>query len=272
MRDLSKFEKKNVKYLVEARKNNRYDQMQFAYILRHFVTYDYISWERKEYGSYIKTFLQGNKADSKDVFYKIIDVIGLFMELQEKGYILLAGTNLSPLKYPRFHFDKAKFENFDNSGLLIRKGNDISIPAENKGDEINIYYGEIVDIIEKYMDSIVYPLQSLVDYQKHCFKTVEQRRFFWTSIISFIAIGVAIFIGYKSWHNDICINEDQLQRIENALKVSSSSVLDSIKIQQFDTLEIKVLAPHIPVVKSDTSANLASKPQQDPSKQSIPKN
>lgn len=272
MRNLSKFERKIVKHLVEARKNNRYDQMQFAYILSHFVAYDYISWERKEYSSYIKTFLQGNKADSKDVFYSIIDVIGLFMELQEKGYILLAGTNLSPLEYPRFHFDKAKIENFVNSGLLIREGNDISIPVENEGDEINIYYGEIVDIIEKYMDSIVYPLQSLVDYKKHCYQTIEQRRFFWTSIISLIAIGVAIFIGYKSWNDDICINEDQLLRIENALKVSSSSVLDSTKIQQFDTLEIKVLAPHTPVVNSDTSTKPAPKPQQELSKQPIPKN
>lgn len=39
MRNISKLEKNIVKHLVEARKNNRYEQMQFAYILRKFVIY-----------------------------------------------------------------------------------------------------------------------------------------------------------------------------------------------------------------------------------------
>ena len=87
MRRLSKNERKIIKHLVNARKNNRYDQMQFAYILRNFVTYDYICWEKKEMKSYITTFLHSSSQEGKDVFYKIIDIIGLFEELKKKGFI-----------------------------------------------------------------------------------------------------------------------------------------------------------------------------------------
>ena len=56
MRRLSKNERKIIKHLVNARKNNRYDQMQFAYILRNFVTYDYICWG-KQIGDIIIIFV-----------------------------------------------------------------------------------------------------------------------------------------------------------------------------------------------------------------------
>lgn len=260
MRNLSKLEKNIVKHLVEARKNNKYEQMQFAYILRKFVIYDYICLDKKELKSYITTFLHGNKKDSKDVFYKIVDVIGLLEELKRKGYILMAGTNLTERKYPRYHFDKNKIKEDASLGLLRIEADGFYTPAELPGDEKNTYYGEIADIIEIYMDSIVYPLQSIVDYKKHCYKTVEQRRFCCTSIISMLAIAVAIGIGYISWHKDLCVNEEQLLRIENTINRVSSSVIESSKTQLFDTLEIKVLAPHTPAVKEKTNTSL---PQQD---------
>lgn len=244
MRNISKLEKNIVKHLVEARKNNRYEQMQFAYILRKFVIYDYICWNKKELKSYITTFLHGNKKDSKDVFYKIVDVIGLFEDLKRKGYILMAGTNLTEHKYPRYHFDKNKIKEDASSGLLRIEADGFFTPVELPGDEKNTYYGEIVDIIEKYMDSIVYPLKSLVDYKKHCYRTVEQRRFFLTSFISVTAIIVAIIIGFGSPIMSKCISEkSDKKNIEQIITAIQEQ--KSISIEHFpniipDTLNVKL--------------------------------
>ena len=61
------------------------------------------------------------------------------------------------------------------------------------------------------------------------------------------------------------------QEIATAIKELKTTELDSLT-QKFDTLEIKVLTPHTPVVKSDTSVKPELKPLQEPLKQPILKN
>lgn len=240
MRNLSKFEKDIVNHLVEARKNNKYEQMQFAYILRKFVPYDYICWEKKEKKSYITTFLHGCKKESKDVFYKIVDIIGLFEELKAKGYILMASINLTEYKYPRYHFDKNKIKKDDILGLLRIEGNGLFTPVEQPGDEKNTYYGDIVETIEIYLDSIIYPLQPLADYKKWFYKTVAQRRHICTTFISALAIIVAIWIGIASMKKDTSINNKQLLNLESAIKEQKSISIDKFPDIIPDTLNIKV--------------------------------
>ncbi|MBR3919574.1 MAG: hypothetical protein IKJ59_12705 [Clostridia bacterium] len=240
MRRLSKNERKIIKHLVNARKNNRYDQMQFAYILRNFVTYDYICWEKKEMKSYITTFLHSSSQEGKDVFYKIIDIIGLFEELKKKGFILIADTNLAEYEYPRYHYDKNKIKNDPNIGLLRIQGNGVYVPVGVEGDERFTYYGEIVDTIEKYMDSIIYPLQSLVDYKKWFYKTVEQRRHICATIISILAIILATWVGVESMRKDTSLNNEQLLYLESAIKEQKSISIDKFPDILPDTLNVKV--------------------------------
>ena len=240
MRNISKFERNIVKHLVEARQNNKYDQMQFAYILRKFVAYDYICWEKKEMKSYITTFLHGCKKDSQEIFFKIVDIIGLFEDLKAKGYILMAKTNLAEYKYPRYHFDKNKIKEDVSLGLLRMEGNGVFIPVEQPGDEKNTYYGEIIDTIENYLDSIIYPLQSLVDYKKRCYKTVEQRRHICTIVISVLAIITAIWIGVASMKKDTSINNEQLLYLETTIKGQKSISIDKFPDIIPDTLNVRV--------------------------------
>lgn len=240
MRNISKFERKIVKHLVEARQNNKYDQMQFAYILRKFVAYDYICWEKKEMKSYITTFLHGCKKESKDVFYKIVDIIGLFEELKAKGYILMARTNLTEHKYPRYHFDKNKIKKDDSLGLLRIEDNGLFIPVEQPGDEKNTYYGDIVETIELYLDSIIYPLQPLADYKKWFYRTVEQRRHICTTVISALAIIVAILIGVASMKKDTSINNRQLLDLESVIREQKSISIDKFPDIIPDTLNVRV--------------------------------
>ena len=226
--------------MVKARKNNKYEQMQFTYILRKFVLYDYICLEKKEKKSYIITFLHGCKKESKDVFYKIVDIIGFFEELKAKGFVFMVSTNLTEYKYPRYHFDKNKIKNDDFLGLLRIEGNGLFTPVEQSGDEKNIYYGDIVETIEIYLDSIIYPLKPLVDYKKWFYMTVEQRRYICTTIISALAIIVAIWIGIASMKKDTSINNKQLLYLESAIKEQKSISIDKFPDIIPDTLNVRV--------------------------------
>lgn len=244
MRNILDIEKKIVDHLVDARKNNKYEKMQFAYILRKFVAYDYICLDNKDMKSSITTFLQGCKKESQEVFYKIVDIIGLFEELKAKGYIIITKNNQSTYEYPRYHYDKNKITEHKQLGLVRIEGNGVLNNLELKGNEKNRYYGEIVNTIEDYLDSIIYPLQSLTDYKENSYKTIEQRRHNCAITVGVCAIIFSFIIGigspflskYISYKSD----KESLEQLSSAIKEQKSISIDKFPEIIPDTLNVKV--------------------------------
>jgi hypothetical protein len=112
----------------------------------------------------------------------------------------------------------------------------------------SIVYLDIVQTLNKYANAIIYPLPRLIDYVENGYKTIEQRRFEWQKKLTWISIFVAIAIGVLSPIITLCLSNRVEQNFDNNLKgaekvVESDSSTQTVHFVQFDTLDIKVLAP-----------------------------
>lgn len=176
MRNLLSYERNIIQELIVARQSNHYENMQFAYILRTHVHYDYLKWTLDDNTAFIETFVKrGTEKEKEEIFYKIVDLIGFFEELEQKGYVMIVPLNSQSNEYPQYHFDRTKFCVDETFGVMrklpVGKG-----VLQDKGDTAYQYYGKIVAKIETFIQSIVYPLQPLVDFSSD-WKTIEQKRF-----------------------------------------------------------------------------------------------
>lgn len=243
MRDLLYTERKIITKLISARKENHYEYMQFAYILRNNVQYDYLKWDISDERSSIETFYKdGTEKDQQDVFYKIIDLIGFFEELKERGYVMIVQLNKSNQPYPRYHYDKNKYELDEILGICI-KSNKRLYPIFSEGDNIYKYYGLIVNKIEKYLDSIIYPLQPIIDYSKN-FKSIGQRRSDKQNSYALIGIIIAIIIGIFSPFITQWISgngeSEKLERIEAGIEDCKKVSIDSIGTMSADSFNMSL--------------------------------
>ena len=106
---------------------------------------------------------------------------------------------------------------------------------------------DIVDLIKKYHSATIYPLPLLNDFIENDFRSIEERRYdeqLCRTNLSIIVAALAIIIPlvYEKYCSDNVTTYDA-QEIATAIKELKTTELDSIT-QQFDTLEIKVLAPY----------------------------
>ena len=243
MRQLLDKEKNIIKALVSARATNHYEYMQFAYILRSNVQYDYLKWEVTEEQSCIETVLKDGTDDEKsEVFYKIIDLIGFFEELERRCFVKFVFRKKQNDSYPRYHYNKEKYvlvKQVDFVWYKPRtKGTKLIPIAQNEGDMLYIYYGDIVSVIERFLDCTIYPLESLIDYSKD-FKTVEQRRHNKNIKLNKISIGVAIIIGIISPIFTKCISDDKCQNIQTLILSTAQDNLPPVDRDSIITLNVK---------------------------------
>lgn len=198
MRQLLKEEKEIIKELIEARKTNHYENMQFAYILRNRAKYDYLKWDISESKTYLETYCQkATEKEREEIFYRIVDLVGFFEELEKHGYVLIEQLNHKYKPYPRYHFDRDKFKLDETFGVMRMHENGALGTIKDKGDVSHQYFGQIVSKIENFMDSIIYPMRPLSDFATD-FKSIEQRRSDKSLRWAKISIIVAIIIGVLS--------------------------------------------------------------------------
>lgn len=239
MRQLLDKEKSIIKALVSARATNHYKYMQFAYILSNNVQYDYLKWEISEERSCIETFLKHGTDDEKsEVFYKIIDLIGFFEELEKRGFVKFVFPQKRLNTYPCYHYDKNKYILDEISGSICVQSEIVRTPIKSKEDKLYRYYGEVVPIIEKYLNSIVLPLQSLVDYSKD-FQTVEQRRHNKNIKLSKNSIVVAIIIGIISPIFTKCISDDKWQNTQTLILSTAQDNIPQVDRDSINTQNVK---------------------------------
>lgn len=280
MRKFTPKEKEFLKKIVEFKGNSNLQELQLMRLLRKQLETLAISWELEPKCS-IQIYAQfKNPTDEqwRDIqkkYFEIADYIYLIEELFEYKLIKLQEVSFENHTQENYRvlYDRDKYRVEGDS--IFEKSNENNC-LYSLGDihkhKVNVTFARD---LEKYANSIIYPLPLLNDYIKNDFRSIEERRYdeqLCRTNLSIIVAALAIIIPlvFEKCCSDNVTTYDA-QEIATAIKELKTTEIDSIT-QQLDTLEIKVLAPHSPVVKSDTSKRSVPGSQQNPLKQPIPKN
>lgn len=196
MRALDKKEKQIIDFLLEARNQHEYNKLQFAYILRHFVNYDFVEWFVSDEQEYFEVFKKGySEKQLSKLFFQIVDFLSFIQELEHKGYLFSMQLNQKHHEYPRSHFDRKTIEKLPMGYFIKTEGRSYILKAE--GDITYRVYGEITSQLEKYLDCIIIPVQPLIDFADNGYRSIETRRTRKTLKAAYIGTLVALVIGFK---------------------------------------------------------------------------
>lgn len=280
MRKFTPKEKEFLKKIVKLKENSNLQELQLMRLLRKQLETLAISWEIEPNCS-IQIYSQKqnpNTIERKEIlkiYFDIADYIYLVEELLEYKLIKLQEVSFDNSSHEnwRYLYNRDKYEILgDFIFEKANKSNCLYALSDINKQKVNVTFARY---LEKYANSIIYPLPLLNDLIENDFLSINERRHeeqLCRTNLSIIVAALAIIIPlvFEKCCSDNVTTYDA-QEIATAIKELKTTELDSIT-QQFDTLEIKVLAPHTPVVNSDTSVMPALKPQQNPLEQPILKN
>lgn len=260
------------------KKENNFKKLWFFRLLAEIIPGYYITWDSptKKYLEEVTLFLKERNIEIvKSQYKKFVDFVLLLEELEQYNLISIRhGGEEASVKNTIFDYNSFELKTINEEKKII----DIISQKEVTNNDNFLSHSErldIVDLIKKYHSSTIYPLPLLNDFIENDFRSIEERRYdeqLCRTNLSIIVAAMAIIIPlvYEKCCSDNVTTYDA-QEIATAIKELKTTELDSIT-QQFDTLELKVLAPHTPVVNRDTSVKPAPKPQQEPLKQPLPNN
>lgn len=290
MREFTPKEKEFLKKIVEFKENSNLQELQLMRLLRKQLETLAIRWELVPKCS-IQIYAQfKNPTDEqwKDIqkkYFEIADYIYLIEELFEYKLIKLQEVSFeNPIQENyRVLYDRDKY--LIKGDSIIEKSNDnncLYALSDIGKHKVNVTFARD---LEKYANSIIYPLPLLHDLINHDFKDLERiqleenrtnnrktlintyrslRQTRCSIIISAFAVIVSAF---STIFNTCCSNNittNDAKEIVSAIKELKTTETDNPTPQLFDTLEIKVLTPHTPIVKEKANTSL---PQQDTSTQ-----
>lgn len=197
MRALDTKEKQIIDFLLKVRNQHEYSKLQFAYILRQYVDYDFVEWDISEKQEYFEVFKKGcSKKQLSELFFQIVDFLSFIQELERKGYLFTTQLKHQHHEYPRSHFDRNKIEKLP-IGYFV-KSQDCSYILKEEGDITYRVYGEITSQLEKYLDCVIIPVQPLIDFAENGYRSLEDRRTNKALLAAYISTLVALLIGFKS--------------------------------------------------------------------------
>ena len=133
----------------------------------------------------------------------------------------------------------------------------------NKGDYEYFSFQEVCGdeklgrfVCDNWSLSII-PTTDLIELVKDKFKTPEQKRFECQKYPTYLSIFVAIAIGVLSPIFTECISkkgeQENLERIETAIKEHKTVSIDSICVMPKDTFNVKVIQPKVMSAPNPTS-------------------
>ena len=103
----------------------------------------------------------------------------------------------------------------------------------------------------------IIPTTDLIELVKDKFRTPDQKRFECQKYLTYLSIFVAIAIGVLSPFFTECISkkgeQENLERIETAIKEHKTVSIDSICVMPKDTFNVKVIQPKVMSVPNPTS-------------------
>ena len=261
MRELTPKEQELLRQIVTLKKEGKLSYLQAGKFLKRELSCFALKWQTKpnvQLTIYVAPEEDAAKSEVHKSYFDVSDFVYFIKELHINNFIELQTLQ-----------SKNKDENIDDDSMMLY---DRDIYEYNKDtDEFwtketefmgkkckmkalayiknkSVVYLDIVQNLNKYANVIIYPLPRLIDYVEHDFKTIEQRRFekqtrlTWISILVALAIGIlSPFIShYISNRNESITPASTVDTVPVIKPVDSIQAIPAI---QFDTLDIKVLAP-----------------------------
>ncbi len=290
MREFTPKEQDFLKQILFLKEGGNLHELQLMRLLRKQLDTLAIKWELEPkcsiqiYAQFENPTIQQWK-DIQKKYFEIADYIYLIEELFEYKLIKLQEVSFeNPIQENyRVLYDRDKY--LIEGDSIIEKSNDnncLYALSDIGKHKVNVTFARD---LEKYANSIIYPLPLLHDLINHDFKDLERiqleenrtnnrktlintyrslRQTRCSIIISAFAVIVSAF---STIFNTCCSNNittNDAKEIVSAIKELKTTEVDNPTPQLFDTLEIKVLTPHTPIVKEKANTSL---PQQDTSTQ-----
>ena len=274
MRELTPKEQELLRQIVTLKKEGKLSYLQAGKFLKKELSCFALKWQTKpnvQLTIYVAPEEDAAKSEVHKSYFDVSDFVYFIKELHINNFIELQTLQ-----------SKNKEENIDDDRMMLY---DRDIYEYNKdtdefwtketGTEFmgkkckmkalayiknkSVVYLDIVQNLNKYANAIIYPLPRLIDYVEHDFKTIEQRRFEKQTLLTWISILVALAIGilspfishYISNRNESITPASTVDTVSVIKPVDSIQAIPAI---QFDTLDIKVLAPR-------TEANIEIAPK-----------
>ena len=195
---------------------------------------------------------------SNELLYKISLILNLFSLLEENGFahFYRQKDNRKPF------YDYNRYENFQ---VLSKCKAHIHLINDKTCIELQCqkYYGDMSGLFNKYSTSIMLPLPALEEFKGRGFVSLEQylfnsqleterknyeleikniksslliSRF---AIFVSIAMPLIIYILSLKWSPDTTVKEEQLLKIESAIKSTKTEYPSKIEVSMPDTITVK---------------------------------
>ena len=263
MRELTPKEQELLRQIVTLKKEGKLSYLQAGKFLKKELSCFALKWQTKpnvQLTIYVAPEEDVAKSEVHKSYFDVSDFVYFIKELHINNFIELQTLQ-----------SKNKEENIDDDSMMLydrdiyeyNKDTDEFWTKETETEFMgkkckmkalayiknkSVVYLDIVQNLNKYANAIIYPLPRLIDYVEHDFKTIEQRRFekqtrlTWISILVALAIGIlSPFIShYISNRNESITPASTVDTVPVIKPVDSIQAIPAI---QFDTLDIKVLAP-----------------------------
>lgn len=274
MRELTPKEQELLRQIVTLKKEGKLSYLQAGKFLKKELSCFALKWQTKpnvQLTIYVAPEEDAAKSEVHKSYFDVSDFVYFIKELHINNFIELQTLQ-----------SKNKEENIDDDSMMLydrdiyeyNKDTDEFWTKETETEFMgkkckmkalayiknkSVVYLDIVQNLNKYANAIIYPLPRLIDYVEHDFKTIEQRRFEKQTLLTWISILVALAIGilspfishYISNRNESITPASTVDTVSVIKPVDSIQAIPAI---QFDTLDIKVLAPR-------TEANIEIAPK-----------
>lgn len=263
MRELTPKEQELLRQIVTLKKEGKLSYLQAGKFLKKELSCFALKWQTKpnvQLTIYVAPEEDAAKSEVHKSYFDVSDFVYFIKELHINNFIELQTLQ-----------SKNKEENIDDDSMMLydrdiyeyNKDTDEFWTKETETEFMgkkckmkalayiknkSVVYLDIVQNLNKYANAIIYPLPRLIDYVEHDFKTIEQRRFekqtrlTWISILVALAIGIlSPFISHYISNRNESITP--ASTVDTVPVIKSTDSIQAIPAIQFDTLDIKVLAP-----------------------------
>lgn len=243
MRELSDKEKNILKQLVTLKNEGKLLELQSCKFLKKELTCFALRWQTKpnvQLTIYANPEQEHPTDEVPQTYFDVADFVYFIKELHTNNFIELQTLQSKNLKdnteddslmlYDRdtydYNRDSDEFWTKKTEAEFMGKKCVMSGIAYIKNK--SIVYLDIVHLLNKYANAIIYPLPRLVDFVKNDFKTVEQRRFDKQTRLTWISITVAFFIGIISpFISNSLSNENRESKERSVEQLKKTDIVES---------------------------------------------
>lgn len=246
MRNFTDKEKAFLKEIVGYKKCNDVESLRLTRIFSSKFPGYIIKWRITHEFENMTLFLPNETSEQKDkIFWEIVDLCLLLMELKELGLVSFRKVNKSSSRsqmifdYSLYTLHNDEFYYSYDTSIKVDKGESLSYPIG------------VSSFLSENYSSVIYPLPSLTDFVDKNFKTSEEIRYNRQLIFTIISVCIAglgviisAILGYCQLtydHNENirCIQDVEYIEevvakdvIEDTVKLTDQICSDSLKLQK----------------------------------------